>query len=161
LLAGFIGALALCVSIYSVHLQRQQIRAQVWPRLEFAFSNIPDFRFSLANHGVGPAIIHIVEVTVDGKPIKSWSEMSALLLAGQKRDQITSYLNYRVVPAGAEFNILQESNGPSAKILVEHFLERTHLRLCYCSVLDECWLMTDEKHSSVDRCPKIDVPFEN
>jgi hypothetical protein len=33
LTSGFVAVLALVVSTYNVYLQRQQIRAQVWPRL--------------------------------------------------------------------------------------------------------------------------------
>ncbi len=34
-IAAFVGLLALCVSGYTAYLQRQQVRAQVWPYIEF------------------------------------------------------------------------------------------------------------------------------
>jgi hypothetical protein len=43
-------------------MQRQQVRAMVWPILEFDSSNAPDIHFTLANKGVGPAIIRNVIV---------------------------------------------------------------------------------------------------
>jgi len=51
---------------YTAYMQRQQVRAAVWPILEFASSNGPDIHFTLANKGVGPAIIRNVVVMVDG-----------------------------------------------------------------------------------------------
>ena len=65
-IATFVGFLALCVSGYTAYVQRQQVRATVWPILEFDSSNSPDIHFTLANKGVGPAIIRDVIVRVDG-----------------------------------------------------------------------------------------------
>jgi hypothetical protein len=54
--ATFVGFLALCVSGYTAYMQRQQVRAAVWPILEFDSSNHPDIHFMLTNKGVGPAM---------------------------------------------------------------------------------------------------------
>ena len=56
LIATLVGFLALCVSSYTAYMQRQQVRAAVWPILEFDSNNGP-IQFTLANKGVGPAII--------------------------------------------------------------------------------------------------------
>ena len=68
--ATLVGVCALFVSGYTAYVQRQQVRAAVWPILEFESSNTPDIHFTLSNKGVGPAIIRHVTVTVDGKPVK-------------------------------------------------------------------------------------------
>src|SRR5437762_14392329 len=73
-IATFVGLCALCVSGYTAYVQRQQVRAAVWPILEFGSSNAPDIHFSLANKGVGPAIIRHVIVKVDGRPVRNWKE---------------------------------------------------------------------------------------
>ena len=62
LIATFVGLCALCVSGYTAYMQRQQVRAMVWPILEFESSNDPNIHLSLTNKGVGPAIIRNVEV---------------------------------------------------------------------------------------------------
>src|SRR5207302_5893557 len=74
-IATFVGVCALCVSGYTAHVQRQQVRAAVWPILQFDSSNAPDIHFTLANKGVGPAIIRNVIVKVDGQPVKNWYEV--------------------------------------------------------------------------------------
>jgi hypothetical protein len=66
--APLIAVLAVAVSAYTAYLQRQQVRAQVWPVLEYGTGNEPELRLWLANKGVGPALIRHVMVTVDDKP---------------------------------------------------------------------------------------------
>ena len=73
--ATFVGFLALCVSGYTAYMQRQQVRAAVWPILEFDSSNGPEIHFTVSNKGVGPAIIRHVVVKVDDKPVKNWDEV--------------------------------------------------------------------------------------
>ena len=70
-IATLVGFCALCVSAYTAYVQRQQVRAAVWPILEFDSSNAPDIHFTLANKGVGPAIIRHVIVMVDGQPVRN------------------------------------------------------------------------------------------
>src|SRR5215475_12697896 len=78
--ATFIALLAVCVAGYTACMQRQQVRAAVWPILEFDSSNAPDIHFILANKGVGPALIRQVIVKVDGQPVKNWREAMGKLL---------------------------------------------------------------------------------
>ena len=44
-IATIVGLLALCVSGYTAYMQRQQVRAAVWPILEFDSSNGPITNF--------------------------------------------------------------------------------------------------------------------
>src|SRR5262249_29619715 len=93
LLAGFVGLLALGVSIYGVTLQRQQIRAQVWPHVELSHENVPaPMSMRLDNAGVGPALIKRAVVTVDGRPVRTWDE-ALVALIGWKPRYITSYIH--------------------------------------------------------------------
>lgn len=66
--ATVIAILAVAVSGYTAYVQRQQVRAQVWPILEYGSDNEPELRLWLANKGVGPALIRHVMVTVEGEP---------------------------------------------------------------------------------------------
>src|SRR2546429_4692141 len=72
-IATLVGFCALCVSAYTAHVQRQQVRAAVWPILEFDSGNGP-IQFTLANKGVGPAIIRHVTLKVDGQSVRNWKE---------------------------------------------------------------------------------------
>src|SRR6516225_12076451 len=79
-IATFIALLAVGVAGYTAYMQRQQVRAAVWPILEFDSSNGPDVHFTLFNKGVGPAIIRHVIVKVDAQPVKNWNELLDKLL---------------------------------------------------------------------------------
>ncbi len=79
-IATLVGLCALCVSAYTAYVQRQQVRAAVWPILEFDSSNAPDIHFTLANKGVGPAIIRHVIVRVDGQQVRNWKEALGRIL---------------------------------------------------------------------------------
>src|SRR5216110_2096776 len=83
-IATLVGFCALCVSGYTAYMQRQQVRAMVWPILEFVSSNDPNIHLSLANKGVGPAIIRHVTVKVDNQPVKDWIEALEILMGPKK-----------------------------------------------------------------------------
>jgi hypothetical protein len=73
LVSGFVGAVALATSTYTVYLQRQQVRAQVWPYLVMGADWGHDgLVLDVVNRGVGPAAVKRVRVTVDGKPMEDW-----------------------------------------------------------------------------------------
>src|ERR1700744_5472719 len=75
LVAGLMALLALVVSAYTAWIQRQQVRAQVMPILEFYSSNLPALGFTVANKGAGRARIEHFIITIAGKPIGQWAEL--------------------------------------------------------------------------------------
>ena len=79
IIATLIGLLAVSVAAYTAYMQRQQVRAAVWPILEFDSGNGP-IHFTLANKGVGPAIIKHVILKVDDQPVKNWAEVLEKIL---------------------------------------------------------------------------------
>jgi len=95
-IAIFIALLAVCVAGYTAYMQRQQVRAQVWPILEFESSNGPDIHFTLSNKGVGPAIIRHVIVKVDDQPVKNWNEVLDKFLGPVKHRYSESDMGGRV-----------------------------------------------------------------
>src|SRR5678816_3617192 len=84
LIATFVGLCALCVSGYTAYMQRQQVRAMVWPILEFDSSNDPNIHWTLTNKGVGPAIIRHVMVKFDNQPVTDWVEVLEKLMGPEK-----------------------------------------------------------------------------
>ncbi len=80
-IATFVGLCALCVSTYTAYVQRQQVRAAVWPILEFGSSNAPDvarlrrrlaFSSSQATFRHGREAYRLQEA-LNGKPV-DWME---------------------------------------------------------------------------------------
>ena len=167
-IATFVGFLALCVSGYTAYMQRQQVRAAVWPILEFDGSNAPDIHFTLANKGVGPAIIRHVIVRVDGQSVKNWREALEKILGPGEHLGSESDMNGYVFAAGesrAVFTPRDPENNPlnfdkSNPLWVKMNKDRLRVtvEICYCSTLGECWTLragglTPGTTSEARRCP--------
>jgi hypothetical protein len=166
-IATFIALLAVCVAGYTAYMQRQQVRAAVWPILEFDSSNGP-IRFTLANKGVGPAIIKHVILKVDGRPVKNWAEVLEEILGPGYHPGEESDMSGRVFGAGESMNVFtphdeaqkpipfDKANPLWAKL--DAGRGRVALEICYCSTLGECWTlraggMTPGTTTETRRCP--------
>jgi hypothetical protein len=161
-LATMISLLALGVSAYATYWQRQQTRAATWPRLQSGTSNIDGYAIFVDNVGAGPAEIRAAALTVDGKPVRTWKELITAL-AGQ-REKVDEHYSFstlrgRVVAAGAHIAALQIKPGTTASAFAAAE-ERLHGSICYCSVLDECWVLSDAAHRAVRDCAREANTFD-
>jgi len=151
IIATLIGLLAVCVAAYTAYMQHQQVRAAVWPILEFDSSNAPDIHFTLANKGVGPALIRQVIVKVDDQPVRTWYEALEKILGPGKHLGSESDMNGYVFAAGESrtvFTVHDDANTPltfdkSNPLWVQMNKERFRVtvEICYCSTLGECWTL--------------------
>ena len=176
IIATFVGFLALCVSAYTAYMQRQQVRAAVWPILEFDSSNAPDIHFTLANKGVGPALIRHVIVKVDDQPVKNWREAMEKLLGPGEHLVSESDMNGRVLAPNESMTVVTSrdaNNNPlvfdkSNPLWVTMNKERFRVtaEICYCSTLGECWTLragglTPGTTTETSRCPtSSDITFQ-
>jgi hypothetical protein len=150
-IATLIGLLAVCVSAYTAYMQRQQVRAAVWPILEFDSSNAPDIHFTLANKGVGPAIIRHVIVMVDGQPVRNWKEALEKILGPGEHLFSESDMSFHVLAAGEsrtvftphdpENNPLNYDRSNPLWLKMKEERLRVSVEICYCSTLGECWTL--------------------
>jgi len=160
-IAALVGLLALCVSGYTAYLQRQQVRAQVWPYLESGMSSSKR-EISLFNKGVGPALIRSVQVLVDGKPQRNWKVAFAAL--GLDYDHHIPYSTINGVVISGNDHIDQLAFPTSEDFnQFAHQISRIEMKVCYCSSLGECWMFDDAApsnltHQPVAQCP---APGEN
>lgn len=149
-IATFIALLAVCVAGYTAYMQRQQVRAAVWPILEFDSSNGPDIHFTLSNKGVGPAIIRHVIVKVDDQPFKNWNEVLDKLLGPGKHRYSESDMSGHVLapnesmtvftPHDVENNALTDRSNPLWEEMNKD-RRRVSVEICYSSTLGECWML--------------------
>jgi hypothetical protein len=150
-IATLVGLCALAVSGYTAYVQRQQVRAAVWPILEFSSSNSPDIHFTLANKGVGPAVIRNVIVNVDGQPVRNWKEALGKILGPGEHLFSESDMTDRVLAAGESMTVFtpcDSENIPlkfdkSNPLWVQMNKERNRVtvEICYGSTLGECWTL--------------------
>jgi len=165
IIASLVGLLALIVAGYTAYIQRQQVRAQVWPYL---ISGNNDLTQSLVvnNKGVGPAVVRTVQLWVNGKPQSDWNRVVANMgLPPHQFFQAT--INHDVLSPGEELQIIRFPD----KALWQRFKaaasNRMAMDICFCSTLGECWISSNKnlieppsmplqlKVEAVDRCPQL------
>jgi hypothetical protein len=166
-IATFIALLAVSVAGYTAYMQRQQVRAAVWPILEFDTSNGPNIYFSVANKGVGPAIIRHVIVRVDGQPVKNWNEMLDKFLGPGKHRFSESDITGHVfapnetmtafIPHDPEGNALTDRSNP-LWVELNKDRGRVSVEICYSSTLGDSWTLrapglTPGTTTETRRCP--------
>jgi hypothetical protein len=163
IIAALVGLLALCVSGYTAYIQRQQVRAQVWPYLE-AGNDDGNQAIYVYNKGVGPAIVKSAQVFIDGKPQTSWAHvLEALGLPSN--DYLQSTINPDVISAGEQVRVVGFSDKDRWKAFHDGAIDRMTMNICYCSTLDECWMYSDRHPVGykaiaqlvhpIDRCPNL------
>lgn len=162
-IASFIGLLALAVSGYTAYVQREQLRAQVWPHLRIGSSDTgPMMGWEVVNQGTGPARVTAMRVVVDGAPATTWSDV---FKAAGYRDEgaIYSSISRAVIPPGKEIVFVRPNERPESQAKFKDLLpggeHRLHVTMCYCSVLDDCWVAStsdpslDDRTITRDGCP--------
>ncbi len=149
--ATLVGICALGVSAYTAHVQHQQMRAMVWPILVYDANNEPFIRLSLANKGVGPAIIRRATVKVDGQVVRNWHEaLQKLLGPGEQRSSVTALVGTTLspgesinllVPLGADNKPLAVFSSDPLTALMDKARQRVSVEICFSSTLGECWTL--------------------
>ena len=163
IIAALVGLLALCVSAYTAYIQRQQVRAQVWPYL-LAGNDDGKQAVYVYNKGVGPAIVKTAQIFIDGKPQTDWTRVLAAL-GMPPHGYVQSTLNPNVISAGEEVRINKVVDQDRWQVFRDAATSRMTMDICYCSTLGECWLYSD-RHPvgyksiaqlvhEVDRCPHL------
>jgi hypothetical protein len=124
LVSGFVGFVALATSTYNVYLQRQQVRAQVWPYLVLGADwGHEGFTLGVTNRGVGPAAVKRVTVTVDGKLVEDWVDAEARLL---RSDHLTSNWNIHEIDRASRSDdrFLGSDRTEARSVRLDHRFER-------------------------------------
>lgn len=155
IVASLIGLLALLVSGYTAWVQRQQVRAEVWPYLSLAYQD-PLRRLTVFNKGMGPAIVRDVRVTVDGKPQRDWVHVfTALGLAGL--DAEPSTLAGTVLSPGDVLSVQQFGRNEDYLRFRQAMDAHVLVDVCYCSTLGDCWRFEDRHRPDKPRVQPVDA----
>ena len=104
-IAALIGLLALLVSGYTAWLQRQQVRAQVWPRLLLMSSDTQQ-EWLVMNKGVGPALVRSARVRFDGAVQRDWTALAGALKLSPG-EYVQSTVNGTVLSGGQPYVMAQ------------------------------------------------------
>jgi hypothetical protein len=145
LMAVLIGACALGVSLYTAFLQRSQVEAQTWPFLQLWHSN-GDFSYWLSNRGVGPARIVDAKVYVDDAQVENFEEAFGKLSGRKPADTRQSFFSRRVLAANEDVQMIQFKSLADYDVFQANG-KRLTFQICYCSVLDDCYLLDERARS--------------
>jgi hypothetical protein len=159
LIAVMIGVLALLVSGYTAYIQRQQVRAEVWPNLLIGFYD-PEQAIGIQNKGVGPAIVKSIEVWVDGESRSTWSNVLKALGLPEHRIVIST-VSDTVISPGERIRAITIVDPDQFPGFRDGVSTRVNSEICYCSTLGECWMYSDRNPAhkptttAVDECPAV------
>lgn len=168
--AIMLSVVSLFVAISANRTQERMLAASVWPSMIFGSSNIsrddgsPEIALDLLNRGTGPARIRWVELAHRGKPMATAGDLLQACCGGMPKSRgdvhpiIGSGIQRRVFGAEEWVSFLRM---PLARVPQETFdafdreRHQVRLRACYCSVLDDCWLLDSELEEprAVSACP--------
>ncbi len=155
--ALFVSLSTLAVYIYQAKVMKEQQHVSVWPYLEWYSGNVSDFHVTVKNKGVGPALIRKVEMTVDGKPVRSATELVTAVRGPNWTlpGIINSSLEDRVLAPGEEISPILIPDVTAGRAFEADLRKHAfRLRVTYCSVYGDCWI-TDG--TTVTRAPKVDL----
>ena len=160
--ALLISTLATAASFWQSRVVAQQLSAQVWPYLSFSTTYDPRFvAFEVVNDGLGPAIIYSTVITVDGKPYASPPQALKALLGhvpGRVMSQLSGLSPGSVIRAGSSVRLFR-LDAPGIARVFGGAANRVELRVCYCSLLGNCWLVSSRSQpyqpQPVSSCPDV------
>ena len=163
--AMFVALASLAIAFYEVRMMRQHDRISVWPYVS-AFNSDSGgiYTFNTRNAGIGPALIRSFEVLVDDKPRKNWGEVLdalAIELHGTP-STYTSFGSGTVLLPGATSTLLSIGPGEAGQAFHRAVQDRMRVRICYCSLYEQCWQLDEKKAPEpqpVRSCREPATPF--
>jgi hypothetical protein len=149
--AVLLSVCGLFISMYEASLIREQQRASVWPNVEVGPSLGSDtLKIFVDNTGIGPARIKSASVIYKGEVKKNWPDLiRSFEFDEQDVSDYQSLINGRVLPPSSDekelvFRVASTSQDMDQNLAYKLSNairnKRLNVKLCYCSVYDECWI---------------------
>ena len=148
------------------------VAANSWPILTFFSSNsTPEgdaaITWNVSNAGVGPAKIETAEMLWRGRAVRDVNEVLRECCGlGTEQRVLRGSLQGTVLRSGETRALLTFPRTPENESIWMRLNEASsggnaQMRVCYCSVFDECWLsdMQTLHPKSVQQCPVPPVAF--
>ena len=145
---------SLFLTVDQAKLNRKDKRLSVRPEVEMAILFQEDWNgWVIANNGLGPARVKWFEVTVDGVPKRDWLEVKAALPLPQGEFSHSSPIPNTMVRSGTRGALFGFKGRYGAIDVLKRNAGRVKMTLCYCSLMDECWISrTDAFARELDSC---------
>jgi len=157
-----ISAISLQVALNANQTQERLLAASTWPHVQYGTGNglddgTPAITLSLANAGVGPARVRSVRLRHEGVVMP---DADALLRAcctpgAGNLTTITSDPVQVLVPGDSTIFLRYDRAGPDDPVFTALNSVRwnVEVEVCYCSVLDDCWMLVTRPRETQPREP--------
>lgn len=151
--AIIISCASLTVTISEGRTQERLLQASTWPLVNLENSNQSGseraINFSLQNSGVGPARIAWLTIDYLGKPARNaMALLESCCGAGLPRSGVIPLVSAPVsgYALGRDqtltfFELPQNARTLKLFNILDRLRFNLHFRACYCSVLEDCWLL--------------------
>lgn len=168
-----ISVISLFVAVHHGQTMEKMVAASTWPYVDFAFSTTnadgeEHGSLTLMNSGVGPAKIESFEIFYQGKPLANGRELltTCCQAPGEPRPGFySSTVTDRVLPARENIVLFIQGEPftPAQSQRLRAILPKLTARICYCSVLQECWVRKTEapRPEPVEACTPPKVPYHD
>lgn len=174
-----ISIASLWLTIHNAHTMERLVTANSYPNVDVAFGNQLDLHdglgtrhvvyLGLVNTGIGPARLRSIELSWQGRAVANLRELLAACCTQEPPGALpkTDYWSAwdergSMLKAGAETWLFAwpEAADPRWSRL-EALRGRIGVRVCYCSVFDECYLRdrAQQQPQRVHSCPALAVPY--
>lgn len=179
--AIFISAVSLYVAVEHGKTERDLVAADVWPFPRSILSNSDDEKHTIvigvSNGGVGPAKIRSFEMFYRGQPVSSALDLMRKC-CGLGRDEASvkaafpqgfssSIIDETVLRPGENNPVLRVPRSTTAPAITDRLaafdtLTNLSFRVCYCSVLDQCWIndLRSTRTQPVSECRAPEHPYD-
>jgi len=157
-----VAVLISCAAMYAAWEQarsaRIQTEAQVWPRLvsyinmTTADGRTDSFQAMIANQGVGPAEVRAMRVMLDGEAITGFQQIFERMGEAPGAERSYSYVAGRIFAPGESAAVISVQGADEVARLLE-VIGSMQAELCYCSILNQCWLAREERYEEIAQCP--------
>jgi hypothetical protein len=172
-----ISLISMFLALQHGHVMEKMVEATTWPFVTAGVSNAEyDYsrhsRLIIVNKGVGPAKIETFEAFYDGVAQPGpHALLHALLKPVDLKDRTDPILRADVLglvlTAKEEVNFLDfnvKAFSPEEyQTIAQAITDDLHFRICYCSVLDDCWVLDDRKVPvrpvRVKACEAVRTPY--
>ncbi len=190
--AVIIAAVSLWVAFDSERTNRELVASASWPFVELTSGELAVgariFHLDLSNDGIGPAKLESFELFWQGKPERSpWQLLhdccaqgngaagkpgSVDALRADSANLVTASDQGIVLRAGETIHLLwyvrNGGNSPIWDAFESQYVRNLSVRYCYCSALNDCWVMTtrigtrrDLNPPRVRACAQPQAPYDN
>jgi hypothetical protein len=180
-LSAFIVSLSsLWLTVHNARTMERLVTANSYPNIDFDFGNEFDFQdgrglrhalyLSLDNSGIGSARLRSIELSFEGKPAATLSALLEICCTSEPASELpkTNYwtsgdMRGRMVQAGKQLNLFAwpEAPGDPRWARFAQARDRIGVRVCYCSVFEECYLRdrSNREPARLKACPAPAVSY--